>query len=351
MSDSQDTKGKQAAVPEQEEIESTGDVQSSEAADARGDDGSSGLAASLKKLKKKSRKSKDDDNGGEGSAEAKPASRITENMAESLLELNPSLKAELAGVEKDKATELLRKMDVADLMTGLSVGGKNQKDMASYKFWQTQPVPRFDDKKDARAEEGPIKVINPEEVSKEPDALIEGFEWVTLDLTDETELQELYDLLTFHYVEDDNAMFRFNYSAAFLNWYVPPFVNAYREGGDYAVLLLLTYISADIGLSNLPAGAKNGTSESALPSRGNSSHLSVVSRRRSVFEARLSRSRRSTSSVYTRNYDRSVSPQFLSRRSRAAAISMESTRPSTLLESFSPNRSARAGTTTDRSTG
>lgn len=24
-----------------------------------------------------------------------------------------------------------------------SVSGKNQKDMASYKFWQTQPVPRF----------------------------------------------------------------------------------------------------------------------------------------------------------------------------------------------------------------
>lgn len=24
-----------------------------------------------------------------------------------------------------------------------SVSGKNQKNMASYKFWQTQPVPRF----------------------------------------------------------------------------------------------------------------------------------------------------------------------------------------------------------------
>lgn len=28
-------------------------------------------------------------------------------------------------------------------MFGQSVSGKNQKDMASYKFWQTQPVPRF----------------------------------------------------------------------------------------------------------------------------------------------------------------------------------------------------------------
>jgi glycylpeptide N-tetradecanoyltransferase len=211
MSESQDTKGKAPA----EEETSSGDLQSSTTREDATD--VSALAASLKKKIKKGKGS--DGEAGEGS-DPKPASRITENMAESLLELNPSLKAELAGVDKKKATEVLQKMDVADLMTGLSVGGKNQKDMASYKFWQTQPVPRFDDKKEARVQEGPIKMINPEEVSKEPDPLIEGFEWVTLDLTDEKELQELYDLLTFHYVEDDAAMFRFNYSASFLNWYV-----------------------------------------------------------------------------------------------------------------------------------
>jgi glycylpeptide N-tetradecanoyltransferase len=110
-------------------------------------------------------------------------------------------------------------LDISELLTGLSVGGKNQKDMASFKFWQTQPVSRFDDlEKDVV--EGPIVQINPEQVSKEPDPLIEGFEWVTLDLTDEKELQELYELLAGHYVEDLNAMFRFNYSISFLNWFV-----------------------------------------------------------------------------------------------------------------------------------
>lgn len=143
--------------------------------------------------------------------------KMTTKMAESLLEMNPALKNEMAGMDKGKAAEILRNLDLSDLLTGMSVGGKNQKDMASYKFWQTQPVPRFDDKEESITE-GPIKRIDPAKVSKEPDALVEGFEWSTLDLTNQEELHELYDLLTNHYVEDDNAMFRFNYSRSFLHW-------------------------------------------------------------------------------------------------------------------------------------
>ena len=36
------------------------------------------------------------------------------------------------------------------------------------------------------------------------------------------QLEEVYELLTGHYVEDDEAMFRFNYSVSFLNWYTSP---------------------------------------------------------------------------------------------------------------------------------
>jgi glycylpeptide N-tetradecanoyltransferase len=46
-----------------------------------------------------------------------------------------------------------------------------------------------------------------------------GFEWVTMDLEDEAQLDEVYDLLTNHYVEDKDATFRFRYSPSFLNWY------------------------------------------------------------------------------------------------------------------------------------
>ena len=154
----------------------------------------------------------------DGSSGEKSGSKISQGDAEKLLALNPALQRELAGMDKEKAAEKLRKMDIAELLTGLSTSEKNTKDMASYKFWQTQPVVRFDDKGDDQ--DGPIKEIDVDKVPKEPDQLLEGFEWATLDLEDENELQELYDLLRDHYVEDTSEMFRFNYSISFLNWFV-----------------------------------------------------------------------------------------------------------------------------------
>lgn len=89
--------------------------------------------------------------------------------------------------------------------------------MSSHKFWQTQPVTRFDDKPGDQ-DSGPIKIIKPEEVRQEPYPLPKGYEWVTLDMENDAEVKELYELLTYHYVEDDGAMFRFKYSRPFLNW-------------------------------------------------------------------------------------------------------------------------------------
>ena len=41
-----------------------------------------------------------------------------------------------------------------------------------------------------------------------------------------TQLEEVYELLTGHYVEDEESMFRFNYSVSFFNWYVSGFIPA-----------------------------------------------------------------------------------------------------------------------------
>ncbi|ERF68035.1 Glycylpeptide N-tetradecanoyltransferase [Endocarpon pusillum Z07020] len=152
----------------------------------------------------------------------KAASKLTPQMADSLLEMNPALRGELGTLDKSKAREMLKKMNISDLLTGMSIGGKNQKDMASYKFWQTQPVPRFDEKADDPKPDGPITIIDPEQVAKEPEPLLEGFEWCELDLNKEEELKEVYELLTYHYVEDGNAMFRFKYSKSFFNWALKP---------------------------------------------------------------------------------------------------------------------------------
>lgn len=212
---------------------STSDHESAEDADTIEDvdptDGkdSDAVAAGSEAKKKRSKRGKlkkalgvgskkeGDKDAGEGSSN--PASKLTSGQVEQLLEMNPSLKGEVAGMDKEKASETIKKMDVSDLLTGMSVGGNNQKDMASYKFWQTQPVPRFDETT-KKAEEGPIKIIDPETVPKEPAPMTEGFEWVTMDLTVEKELEEVYELLNGHYVEDGEAMFRFNYSQSFLNW-------------------------------------------------------------------------------------------------------------------------------------
>ena len=48
-----------------------------------------------------------------------PGSKLTSDMVEQLLEMNPSLKGEVAGMDKDKATEKLKKLDVADMLTGM----------------------------------------------------------------------------------------------------------------------------------------------------------------------------------------------------------------------------------------
>jgi glycylpeptide N-tetradecanoyltransferase len=180
-----------------------------------------GAASSSKSKKKKSKKARLKKAIGMGTQDeepgssSNPASKLTPGMVDQLLEMNPSLRGEVAGMNKEKAAEILKKLDVADLLTGMSVSGKNQKDMASYKFWQTQPVPRFDEQ---IVEEGPIKIVDPDKISKEPKPLPENYEWVTMDITDENEIREVHELLTGHYVEDDDAKFRLTYSASFLNW-------------------------------------------------------------------------------------------------------------------------------------
>ena len=207
-------------------INGTADQDSAEEVEASRSKDTDAVAAASAAKKKKSKKAKlkqalsvgkkDDDDKETSGSSSNSAGKLTSGMVEQLLEMNPSLKSEVAGMDKEKAAEALKKLDVADLLTGMSVSGKNQKDMASYKFWQTQPVPRFDEA--PKEEEGQIKVIDPAKVPKEPPPMLEGFEWVTMNLLDEKELQEVYDLLTGHYVEDEEAMFRFNYSLSFLRW-------------------------------------------------------------------------------------------------------------------------------------
>lgn len=89
------------------------------------------VAASSNAKKKKSKKAKikkalgvggiEDETAESSNSAANPASKLTTGMVEQLLEMNPSLKSEVAGMDKEKAAETLKKLDVADLLTGMVI--------------------------------------------------------------------------------------------------------------------------------------------------------------------------------------------------------------------------------------
>uniref|UniRef100_A0A251SC65 Glycylpeptide N-tetradecanoyltransferase n=2 Tax=Helianthus annuus TaxID=4232 RepID=A0A251SC65_HELAN len=92
-----------------------------------------------------------------------------------------------------------------------------------HKFWETQPVGQFKDLNDTSLPEGPIEPPTPiSEVKQEPYNLPNLYEWVTCDINSEDTCAEVYNLLSNNYVEDDENMFRFNYSKEFLRWALHP---------------------------------------------------------------------------------------------------------------------------------
>jgi len=101
--------------------------------------------------------------------------------------------------------------------------------------------------------EGPIDPN--EDVSKvrqEPYAMPPGFEWCSVDVQDPEQLNEMYKLLNENYVEDDECMFRFDYSVPFLRWALtPPGYHAewhvgVRSSKTGKLMALITACPADI---------------------------------------------------------------------------------------------------------
>ncbi|EIW67750.1 hypothetical protein TREMEDRAFT_33259 [Tremella mesenterica DSM 1558] len=114
----------------------------------------------------------------------------------------------------------LKAMNLVKLLDGQTALGNKSgtKDIGQYKFWKTQPVPQMGQDREI-IEEGPIDQLKtPQEVKQEPGPLPSGFEWCTVDIQSGEQCKEVYELLSENYVEDDDAMFRFNYSKEFLLW-------------------------------------------------------------------------------------------------------------------------------------
>lgn len=151
--------------------------------------------------KKKKKKKKKGEVGSESSLESLPSSGVNLQSLRQLQNLQKSFELLRAGEAKAPKTteEALKK---------------------KYQFWDTQPVPKLDEDVN---ECGCIEDDKPiEELRGEPYTLPQGFVWDTLDISDEKVLKELYTLLNENYVEDDDNMFRFDYSPEFLLWALKP---------------------------------------------------------------------------------------------------------------------------------
>eukprot|EP00923_Selenidium_pygospionis_P033725 GHVN01059134.1.p1 GENE.GHVN01059134.1~~GHVN01059134.1.p1 ORF type:complete len:274 (+),score=40.51 GHVN01059134.1:560-1381(+) len=89
-------------------------------------------------------------------------------------------------------------------------------------FWDTQPVPKMGDAIDPE-EHGPLDDnVDVNEVRQEPYPLPDNYAWVTCNIDSEAEMDEIYELLKQNYVEDEDMMFRFDYSKPFLKWAFSP---------------------------------------------------------------------------------------------------------------------------------
>eukprot|EP01039_Chlorochromonas_danica_P008336 gene8335-9189_t len=90
-----------------------------------------------------------------------------------------------------------------------------------HKFWNTQPMLALNE--EVSDVNGPINdTMTVDQVRAEPLNMPAGFEWCDLDVNDPEQAQELYTLLNLNYVEDDDCMFRFDYSIPFLQWALTP---------------------------------------------------------------------------------------------------------------------------------
>lgn len=120
-------------------------------------------------------------------------------------------------------------------------------------FWDTQPVPSMGSEYSQAADSGPIDEFKtPADVRDEPYNLVDQFEWCTCDVDDDAVAHEIYTLLSENYVEDDDSMFRFDYSVPFLRWALKPpgFLRTWHLGvrvkGSGKLVGFITGIPANI---------------------------------------------------------------------------------------------------------
>lgn len=145
---------------------------------------------------------------------------------------SPEQKSPVAPVENPPAvsggTSQISNADLVQMLRGIRLSGGavtgDNPTSSTHLFWDTQPVVKASELQALKEiDEGPIDASKTvEDVRKEPYKLPSGFVWTECPVDDPVVLDELYQLLALHYVEDDDNLFRFNYGREFLAWALNP---------------------------------------------------------------------------------------------------------------------------------
>ncbi|XP_072681799.1 glycylpeptide N-tetradecanoyltransferase 2 isoform X4 [Canis lupus baileyi] len=169
--------------------------------------GSPGGDLGAKKKKKKQKRKKEKPNSGGTKSDSASDSQEIKIQQPSK---NPT-------IPMQKLQDIQRAMELLSACQGPA---RNIDEAAKhrYQFWDTQPVPKLNE---VITSHGAIEA-DKDHVRQEPYSLPQGFMWDTLDLGNADVLKELYTLLNENYVEDEESVFRFDYSPEFLLWALRP---------------------------------------------------------------------------------------------------------------------------------
>ncbi|XP_072343022.1 glycylpeptide N-tetradecanoyltransferase 1-like isoform X3 [Scyliorhinus torazame] len=185
----------ETATKEIEELDGCGSDCENEEEHALSKGSNPGDDTGAKKKKKKPKRKKEK---GGGKLDSDDQSKVSSLPAEKLQEIQKAI--ELFSVAQGPAKSM------------------EEATKRSYQFWDTQPVPKLGE---VVTVHGPIEP-DKDNIRQEPYSLPQGFLWDALDLGNAEVLKELYTLLNENYVEDDDNMFRFDYSPEFLLWALRP---------------------------------------------------------------------------------------------------------------------------------
>ena len=139
-----------------------------------------------------------------------------QNNKDNTIEEEKEIKEELKSPEFTEYIQCFKNKNTQELMNDPKYAALSK----THKFWDTQPVLKPGE---VAQTSGPLQQsIAIDLVPKELTKLPENFTWREIDLMNELDIKDIYQLLYENYVEDDDGQFRFNYSTQFLRWALLP---------------------------------------------------------------------------------------------------------------------------------